>query len=133
MQFVTIATEAGCARWAPLSPRFHDENALVTRNVTAESTRRVTASTSPVAKPVALLTPYSPTLSPILLTMFSTEYSSPNSSPAPSGVAIGKLPPLPKIRSGRIRKRVFTHCSLAGENKYDFQAPESDPSTDNEE
>ncbi|KAF8476293.1 ribonuclease III domain-containing protein [Russula ochroleuca] len=65
--------------------------------------------------------------------MSSTEYSSPHSSSKLPSVAIGILPPLPKIRSGQIRKRTFNHGSLAGENKYDFQAPESDPSTDNEE
>jgi hypothetical protein len=62
----------------------------------------------------------------------STEYSSLHSSPALYSVPIGILPPLPKIRSEQIRKRVFAHSSLAGE-KYGFQAPESDPSTDNEE
>lgn len=43
------------------------------------------------------------------------------------------LPPLPKVQSEQILKRIFTHSSLAGSRKYDFQAPESDPSTDNEE
>ena len=70
-------------------------------------------------------------LSPIL--SMSTEHSSLYSSPGLPSVPIGILPPLPKIRSEQIRKRVFTHSSLAGENKYGFQAPESDPSTDNEE
>ncbi|KAF8468677.1 hypothetical protein DFH94DRAFT_685490 [Russula ochroleuca] len=65
--------------------------------------------------------------------MSSTEHSSPHSSPTLPSVATGTLPSLPKIRSGQIGKLVFTHGSLAGENKYDFQAPESDPSTDNEE
>ena len=65
--------------------------------------------------------------------MSSTEYSSHRSSSKLPSVPIGILPPLPKIQSGQIRKRTFTHGSLAGENKYDFQAPESDPSTDNEE
>ena len=65
--------------------------------------------------------------------MPSTEYSSPDSSPSLASIPLGILPPLPKVRSGPIRIRVFTHSSLAGENKYDFQAPESDPSADNEE
>ena len=69
----------------------------------------------------------------LVLTMSSTDHSSPHSSSKLPSVAIGILPPLPKIRSLQIRKRTFTHGSLAGENKYDFQAPESDPSTDNEE
>ncbi|KAH9980757.1 ribonuclease III domain-containing protein [Russula compacta] len=43
------------------------------------------------------------------------------------------LPPLPEVQSEQISKRIFTHSSLAGNRGYDFQAPESDPSTDNEE
>ncbi|KAH9987218.1 hypothetical protein BJV77DRAFT_950439 [Russula vinacea] len=65
--------------------------------------------------------------------MSSTKYSSPHSSPEIPSVSNGILPPLPEIRSGPIRKLVFTHGSLPGENKYAFQAPKSDPSTDNEE
>ena len=53
--------------------------------------------------------------------------------PTRLGAAVGKLPPLPEIRSERIRKCIFTHSSLATSHRYDFQAPESDPSTDNEE
>ena len=142
MQFVTIATEAEVCQVGKqvgaASLRFHITR--LSRKTSQQRARvaHLTVTASTVRQPnfpVALLPPYRPILSPslLILTMFSAEYSSPNSSPAPSSVAIGKLPPLPKIRSGRIRKRVFTHCSLAGENKYDFQAPESDPSTDNEE
>ncbi len=40
---------------------------------------------------------------------------------------------LPEIRSEQIRKRIFTHSSLAENHRYNFQAPESDPSPDNEE
>ena len=74
-------------------------------------------------------------LTPILLafTMFSTENTSPHPSPANPNVPIGILPPLPNIQTGRIRERIFTHSSLAAENRYEFQAPQSDPSTDNEE
>lgn len=74
-----------------------------------------------------------PTTILLTFTMSSAEHTSPNTSPKPPSIAIGKLPPLPEIRSRWIRKRVFTHSSLAGENRYDFQAPQSDPSTDNEE
>ncbi|KAF8495966.1 ribonuclease III domain-containing protein [Russula emetica] len=70
---------------------------------------------------------------PLAFTMSLTEHPSLHPSSASPSVAIGILPPLPKIRSGGISKRVFTHSSLAGENRYDFQAPQSDPSTDNEE
>jgi len=84
--------------------------------------------------------PFYPAPSPVLLTpillaftMPSTENTSPQPSPAYPNVSIGILPPLPNIRTGRIWKRIFTHSSLAGENRYEFQAPQSDPSTDNEE
>jgi hypothetical protein len=70
---------------------------------------------------------------PLVPSMSSTKYSSPHSSPEIPSVATGVPPPLPEIRSRRIRKLVFTHGSLPGENKYVFQAPKSDPSTDNEE
>jgi F-box-like len=46
--------------------------------------------------------------------------------------AIGPPPPLPNIHSERIKRRVFTHSSLS-DRRYAFQAPESDPSSDNEE
>ncbi|KAH9979703.1 ribonuclease III domain-containing protein [Russula compacta] len=58
---------------------------------------------------------------------------SPRVSPSRLSVAAAKPPPLPEIRSERIRKRIFTHSSLAIGHRYDFQAPESDSSTDNEE
>ena len=70
---------------------------------------------------------------PLVPSMSSTKYSSPHSSPEIPSVSNGILPPLPEIRSRPIRKLVFTHGSLPGENKYAFQAPKSDPSTDNEE
>jgi hypothetical protein len=68
--------------------------------------------------------------------MSSTEHSSLYPSPAFPSVVIEELPPIPIIQSEEILKRVFTHSSLAavaGENRYNFQAPQSDPSTDNEE
>ena len=44
------------------------------------------------------------------------------------------LPPLPEIRSGQIRKRIFTHISgLPRSHRHAFQAPEGDPPVDNEE
>ena len=53
-------------------------------------------------------------------------------SPAGPSFTVDILPPLPEIQSERIRKSVFTHCSLA-DHRYDFQGPENDLSTDNEE
>ncbi|KAI9509545.1 ribonuclease III domain-containing protein [Russula earlei] len=53
-------------------------------------------------------------------------------SPFPS-VAVSPLPPLPKIRSEQLRRRVFTHRSQPMSHRYNFQAPESDPCDDNEE
>ena len=67
----------------------------------------------------------------ILPAMYSPGRPSPHSPAGPS-FTVDILPPLPKIQSERIRKRVFTHRSLA-DHRYDFQAPENDPSTDNEE
>jgi len=43
------------------------------------------------------------------------------------------MPSLPEIRSEQIRMRIFTHNSLAEDQRYNFQAPESDLSPDNEE
>jgi hypothetical protein len=45
------------------------------------------------------------------------------------------LPPLPKIRSEQILKRIFTHSSGLPRyhHKHSFQAPEADPPIDNEE
>ena len=86
---------------------------------------------------LSLFYPTSPSVLPppilLALAMSSADYPSPHSSPSTPSISIGILPPLPKIRSGQIRKRIFTHSSLAGESRYDFQAPESDPSADNEE
>ena len=53
-------------------------------------------------------------------------------SPPPDPGFTVDILPLPKIQSERIRKRIFTHSSLA-DYRYDFQVPENDPSTDNEE
>ena len=86
-----------------------------------------------------ILSPFYPAFLPVLPpiplvpSMSFTKDSSPHSSPENPNVSIGILPPLPEIRSRWIRKLVFTHGSLPGENKYVFQAPESDPSTDNDE
>jgi hypothetical protein len=79
--------------------------------------------------------PFYSTFPPVLFPIIAmpTEYPSLHSSPTLLSIPVGILPPLPKIRSEQIRKRIFTHSSLAGENRYGFQAPESDPSTDNEE
>jgi len=44
-----------------------------------------------------------------------------------------KLPPLPKIQSERIRRRVFTHRSLTSGHGLSSQPPEGHPNTDNEE
>ncbi|KAI0268568.1 ribonuclease III domain-containing protein [Russula aff. rugulosa BPL654] len=65
--------------------------------------------------------------------MSSTQHPSPHPPPASLSVTTGILPRLPKIRSGPIWKRVFTQSSLAGKKRYNFQAPQSDPSADNEE
>ncbi|KAH9979714.1 ribonuclease III domain-containing protein [Russula compacta] len=65
--------------------------------------------------------------------MSSIAVPSPHSSPTCPDVATAMLPPLPEIQSEQIRKRIFTHSSLAVSHRYDFQAPESDPSADNEE
>jgi hypothetical protein len=43
------------------------------------------------------------------------------------------MPSLPEIRFDQIRMRIFTHNSLAEDQRYNFQAPESDASPDNEE
>jgi len=55
------------------------------------------------------------------------------SSPTFPNVEASIIPLLPKIQSQQIRKRIFTHRSLAAGHSHDFQAPENDPSTDNEE
>ncbi|KAH9965585.1 hypothetical protein BJV74DRAFT_295890 [Russula compacta] len=65
--------------------------------------------------------------------MSSIGLPSPRLPPSRLSDAVAKLPPLPEIRSEQIRKRIFTHSSPAISRRYDFQAPESDPSTDNEE
>ena len=67
--------------------------------------------------------------------MSSVEYS-PHSSTTikfPS-ITIGTLPSLPEIRSGLIRKRIFTRSSLAWKNRitYDSKEPESGQNTDND-
>ncbi|KAI0246928.1 ribonuclease III domain-containing protein [Lactifluus subvellereus] len=54
------------------------------------------------------------------------------STPRPS-MTVSILPPLPAIQSERIRRQIFTHPSLVGGHRDDFQAFESDPSPDNEE
>ena len=64
--------------------------------------------------------------------MSSPGRPSTRSPPAGPSFTVNELPPPPRIQSELIRKRVFTHCSLA-DYRYDFQAPENDPSTDNEE
>jgi len=64
--------------------------------------------------------------------MSSPGRPSTRSPPAGPSFTVDLLPPLPKIQSERIRKRIFTHSSLA-DYRHDFQAPENDPSTDNEE
>ena len=48
-------------------------------------------------------------------------------------MAVSMLPPLPEIQSERIRRQIFTHPSLVGGQRNDFQAPDNDPSPDNEE
>ena len=50
-----------------------------------------------------------------------------------SSRSIDKLPPLQKIRSKQIRRRVFTRNSLTGGHSLSFQPPEGHPNADNEE
>jgi len=73
-----------------------------------------------------------PILPTILPAMSSPGHPSSRSPPTGSSFTVDILPSLPKIQSEQIRKRVFTHSSLAG-YRHDFQAPENNPSTDNEE
>ncbi|KAI9447319.1 ribonuclease III domain-containing protein [Russula earlei] len=74
--------------------------------------------------------PLPPPLAPVLPIMSSASHRSPHPFPTLLSVEDTQLP---QIRSERIRDRIFTHSSLAVRPRYDFQAPESDPSADNEE
>ena len=51
----------------------------------------------------------------------------------PSSRSIDKLPPLQKIQSKGIRRRVFTHNSVTSGHNLGFQPPEGHPNADNEE
>ena len=78
-------------------------------------------------------TGYMPNVIPsIHLPVSSVGHHNPLSSPAFPRNTVGILPPLPIIRSGQIRKRVFTHSNLT-EGKHAFQTPQGDPTVDNEE
>ncbi|KAH9959996.1 ribonuclease III domain-containing protein [Russula dissimulans] len=65
--------------------------------------------------------------------MSSTSFPSPHSSLPLPGSAVAPLPSLPIIHSDQLRERIFTHRGQPTSNKYSFQAPESDPSNDNEQ
>jgi len=71
------------------------------------------------------------------IAMSPVGYISPSSlTPTLPGSSYGPriLPPLPKIQSGQIWKRIFTHSSsVPNYHKHSFQAPEGDPPVDNEE
>ncbi|KAI9450204.1 hypothetical protein BJY52DRAFT_1357840 [Lactarius psammicola] len=64
----------------------------------------------------------------------STVEHTPTPSSSTLSIAVtDTLPPLPKIQSAQTREQIFTHSSLTARRRGEFEAPQDNPSRDNEE